>query len=131
MNDRVVKSYIIKSGEQKVIAEYWKFDQPGQARDYVMKAVVEPGGNLELIGKIQVTKKARGTETFLRQKVLLLGEGARAITKPELEIETQEVKAGHAASIGQVDEEQLFYLMSRGLSKKEATKLLVEAFLHE
>ena len=79
--------------------------------------------------KILIEKDAVGAEAFLRFKVLLLGENARAEVDPELEILCNQVKASHAASVGQIDEEQLFYLMSRGLSKQDAVKLIVEAFL--
>ena len=86
--------------------------------------------NLKVLkGKILIEKDAIGAEAFLRFKVLLLGENARAEVDPELEISCNQVKASHAASVGQIDEEQLFYLMSRGLNKKDAVKLIVKAFL--
>ena len=71
------------------------------------------------------------TEAFLRQNILLLGEDAKATAVPELEIETDDVKASHAATVGQIDKEQLFYLTSRGISQGVATKMIVEAFLEE
>ena len=114
-----------------MITESWLLDKPQEKKDYVLKAVVEAGGDLELRGKIIIGPQAHGADAFLRLKVLLLGENARAITVPELEIMTNDVKAGHAASVGRLDQEQIFYLMSRGISREEATKLLVEAFLNE
>jgi Fe-S cluster assembly protein SufD len=95
----------------------------------VMRAVVEEGGYLEMKGKIIIGKNIKNIDVFLEQRVLLTGAGARAVVIPELEIESNKVRAGHAASVGQIDEEQLFYLTSRGLNKQEAIKLLVEAFL--
>ncbi len=127
----ITKVYKVGKFQSQKIEEVFVFDTPNKQQHYLMKAVVEDGGLLELYGKIKVMQTAVGTDTFLRQRVLLLGEKSRAVVVPELEIQTNEVKAGHAASIGRIDEEQLFYLMSRGLSKSEATKLLVKAFLDE
>jgi len=90
---------------------------------------VEDGGKIVLKGKILIQKDAIGANAFLRFGVLLLGKNAKAEVNPELEILTNDVKASHAASVGQVDAEQIFYLMSRGINKEESVKLIVEAFL--
>ncbi|MBP7018534.1 SufD family Fe-S cluster assembly protein, partial [Candidatus Saccharibacteria bacterium] len=66
---------------------------------------------------------------FLKQDILLLSESARAKATPQLEIKTDEVRASHSATVGQVDQEQLFYLQARGLSSKEAKATIVRAFL--
>jgi len=79
-------------------------------------------------GLIRIGKKANGSNAFLDQKVILIGEKAHADVRPELEILTDDVKASHAASVGQLDQEQLFYLCSRGLTRKQATGELVEGF---
>ena len=120
---------IVKNRENKKISKVWKIDKNGVCKKMVMRAVVEEGGYLEMKGKIIIGKNIKNIDVFLEQRVLLTGAGARAVVIPELEIESNKVRAGHAASVGQIDEEQLFYLTSRGLNKQEAIKLLVEAFL--
>ena len=121
--------YLIKSGEQKTVNKLYVFDKKNKKQNYLFKAVVEDGGRLDLRGKIIIEKNAYGSDVFLKMQVLLLGENAKAVVVPELEILCNEVKAGHAASIGSVDENQIFFLMSRGLSRAEAIELLIKAFL--
>lgn len=81
-------------------------------------------------GLIRVEEGAKNAEGHLAYKALLLSPGARAKPIPRLEILTKEVaSAGHAASVGKIEEDQLFYLQSRGLSRREAMRLIVEGFL--
>lgn len=122
---------IIKNGETRQLDQTWLYDKSGVHEEILIKAVVEDGGRLEAKGLIKIAKKVKEVDVFLRYKVLLLGKNAWATVNPQLEIESFEVKAGHAASIGRVDEEQIFYLMSRGISREESVKLIVEAFLNE
>ena len=121
--------YHIKSGESVVWDEVMVYDKKHLEGETEIRAVVEDGGNLKLIGKILIQKDAFGANAFLRFKVLILGKNARVEVNPELEILTNDVKASHAAFVGQVDEEQLFYLMSRGFERQKAIELIVEAFL--
>ena len=126
----IINKYYVKSGESKLVNDEWKFEKPQSQQKMVVKAVVEEGGKLEMRGKIIIGKKAQGAEAYLDQKVLLLGEGAvGVIASPELEIECNQVKASHAASVGPINPDQLFYLMARGITNKEAIRLIVEAFL--
>lgn len=81
-------------------------------------------------GNGQINYRAENASTFQRQQALLLSEKARADAIPALIINETDVEgAGHAATVGKLDEEQLFYLMARGLSRQEATRMLVMAFL--
>lgn len=81
-------------------------------------------------GLIRMEEGAKNAEGYLSYRALLMSPGARAKPIPRLEILTKEVaSAGHAASAGKIDEEQLFYLQSRGLSRREAMCLIVEGFL--
>lgn len=129
-NDQfMVTKYLIKTGESRKIDELYTLDKTDQKRNYLFKVVVEEGGNLELKGKVMISKNAVRSDVYLKMQVLLLGVNARAVVIPDMEILCNEVKAGHAASIGRVDENQIFYLMSRGLTRPEAVELLVKAFL--
>lgn len=119
----------VKSGQTVNMETFSMFDKPGQGGEVEVKAVVEEGGTLNLKGIIMIKKGAEGTEAFLRQSVLLLGKNAKAVAIPELEIECDDVKASHAATVGQIDPEQVFYLQQRGLSSNQAVELIVKAFL--
>ncbi|MER7113714.1 Fe-S cluster assembly protein SufD [Saccharomonospora azurea] len=84
------------------------------------------------IGDVLIRAAAEGTETFELNRNLVLTEGARADSVPNLEIETGEIaKAGHASTTGRFDDEQLFYLQSRGIPEEEARRLVVRGFFHE
>ena len=84
------------------------------------------------VGDVVIRAAATGTETYEINRNLLLTDGARADSVPNLEIETGEVvSAGHASATGRFDDEQLFYLMARGIPEAEARKLVVGGFFAE
>jgi Fe-S cluster assembly protein SufD len=84
------------------------------------------------IGDVFIRKNAEGTDTYELNKNLLLTDGARADSVPNLEIETGEiVGAGHASTTGRFDDEQLFYLMSRGIHMADARRLVIRGFFTE
>jgi Fe-S cluster assembly protein SufD len=75
---------------------------------------------------------AEGTDTYELNRNLLLTDGARADSVPNLEIETGKIEgAGHASASGRFDDEQLFYLQARGITELEARRLVVRGFLNE
>ena len=84
------------------------------------------------IGDVFIRAAAEGTDTYELNRNLLLTDGARADSVPNLEIETGEiVGAGHASTTGRFDDEQLFYLMSRGIDEADAKRLVVRGFFNE
>jgi Fe-S cluster assembly protein SufD len=84
------------------------------------------------VGDVLIRAAATGTETYEINRNLLLTDGARADSVPNLEIETGEVvSAGHASATGRFDDEQLFYLMARGITEADARKLVVSGFFAE
>ena len=84
------------------------------------------------VGDVLIRTEATGTDTYEVNRNLILTDGARADSIPNLEIETGEVVgAGHASATGRFDDEQLFYLMSRGITETEARKLVVRGFFAE
>jgi Fe-S cluster assembly protein SufD len=84
------------------------------------------------VGDVLIQNEATGTDTYEINRNLVLTDGARADSVPNLEIETGEVVgAGHASATGRFDDEQLFYLMSRGIPETEARKLVVRGFFAE
>lgn len=82
-------------------------------------------------GLILVRPEAQQTDGRMMTRTLLLSDEAQFVAKPELEIYADDVQCGHGATIGQVEEDALFYLMARGIPKAEAQALLVRAFLLE
>lgn len=99
--------------------------------DILGRGVLSGKAHTVFRGNGQIEKAAKNASTYQRQQALVLSDkGARADSIPALIINEHEVAgAGHAATVGQLDEEQLFYLMARGLSRPQAIKLLVLAFL--
>ncbi|MFJ4815204.1 Fe-S cluster assembly protein SufD [Streptomyces sp. NPDC088801] len=84
------------------------------------------------IGDVLIEAKAEGTDTYEMNRNLVLTDGARVDSVPNLEIETGEiVGAGHASTTGRFDDEQLFYLMARGIPEYEARRLVVRGFFAE
>lgn len=84
------------------------------------------------VGDVLIRKVAEGTDTYELNRNLVLTEGARADSVPNLEIETGEIEgAGHAAATGRFDDEHLFYLRSRGISEEDARRLVVRGFFQE
>ena len=82
-------------------------------------------------GKVHVHRVAQKTDGYQLSNALLLSPKAEMDTKPELEIYADDVKCSHGATTGQLDDEPLFYLRSRGLTESEARMLLVQAFVDE
>ncbi|MEC8198534.1 MAG: Fe-S cluster assembly protein SufD, partial [Pseudomonadota bacterium] len=97
----------------------------------VYKGALDDNARGVFQGKILVRKDAQKTDGHQLNKALLLSEGAEIDAKPELEIYADDVKCSHGATAGELDEEQLFYLRSRGIEEAEARDLLVAAFLED
>ena len=94
-----------------------------------IRGIVERGASVKVDGLVRIEKEADEADDVLDMKVLLLDDKAEAEVDPKMEILANNVKAAHAASVGRIDEEQLFYLQSRGLDRQEAEKLIIRGFL--
>ncbi len=104
---------------------------PNTSANTIIKAVVDDSGSANINGTIIVKKAAQQTNSFLKENILLLSNKSRAEAVPNLEIEANEVKCSHAATVGRIDPEQLFYLESRGLPTQESKDLIAHGFLSE
>ena len=82
-------------------------------------------------GKIYVKDVAQKTDAYQLSKALLLDDNAEFNSKPELEIYADDVKCSHGSSSGNIDQDALYYLMTRGLSRNDSTKLLIKGFLYD
>lgn len=116
--------------EQRIFVHH---DQAHCKSDVMYKgALLNPGARSVWIGDVLVRKEAVGTDTHQVNRNLLLSQGARADSVPNLELETGDiVKAGHASATGRFDDEQVFYLQSRGIPLETARQLVVRGFFAE
>jgi len=103
--------------------------KPNTTANTVLKAVGSDQSQIIIKAKILIDKNCPNTESFLTEKVLLVSKDAKAIAIPDLEILSDDVKCSHAANVSKIPENQIFYLMSRGVSRKKAQEMIVEGFL--
>ena len=99
--------------------------------DMFLKGAVEDEALSVFTGLIRIEETGQKTESFQTNKNLILSDGASAQSVPNLEILANDVKCGHGSSVGPLDEEQRYYLMSRGLTPERADRLQVHGFFEE
>src|SRR3989344_694262 len=118
-----------KGDDNKSLEHYVTHAAPNKKSDDKVRAVLRGRSTFAFRGNVKIEKGAKGVDAYLRSDALLFDEAKMGDDTPALEILEPDVKAGHAATIGKVDEQMLFYLMSRGLSRKQAERMLVEGFV--
>ena len=96
-----------------------------------VKSALYDSANAIFQGKIFVDSKAQKTDGYQLSRALLLSDNVKFFSKPELEIYADDVKCSHGSSSGSVDEESIFYLRSRGISKEDAKMMMINGFLGE
>jgi Fe-S cluster assembly protein SufD len=106
-------------------------DAPHTTSDLLFKGAVEHHARSVYTGLIRIREHARGTSAFQTNRNLTLSEGAWAESVPNLDIRTNDVKCSHASTVGPIDEEQRFYLESRGIEPDVAERLVVLGFFDE
>ncbi len=106
-------------------------DAPHTNSDLLFKGAVQDHAASVYTGLIKIREHARGTAAFQTNRNLTLSEGAWAESVPNLDIETNDVKCSHASTVGPIDEEQRFYLESRGVRPEIAERLVVLGFFDE
>jgi len=102
---------------------------PNTSSQIVSKSISKGTGRSTYRGLLKVQKGATNVKSNVRCDALLLDETSRTDTYPYIEIEEEDVEVGHEATVSKVGEEQLFYLMSRGLSEGEAYTMIVSGFI--
>ncbi len=105
--------------------------KPHCLSNQVYKNVLDDEATGAFSGRIQVVRDAQKTNAFQRNNNLLLTDKATMQTKPQLIIDADDVKCSHGATIGQIDEDALFYLRTRGIEEKKARLIMMNAFAHE
>jgi Fe-S cluster assembly protein SufD len=105
-------------------------EAPNTFSNLVTKGVLTSKSQALSRGLVKIEKNAPGSNGYEKQDALLLSEQAQANAIPNLEIDNHDVKCSHGSTIGQLDKEKLFYLMSRGLPKKDAEQLIIEGYFN-
>jgi Fe-S cluster assembly protein SufD len=106
-------------------------DAPHTTSDLLFKGAVQDRSRSVYTGLIKIREHARGTNAFQTNRNLTLSEGAWAESVPNLDIQTNDVRCSHASTVGPIDEEQRFYLESRGIEPRIAERLVVLGFFEE
>jgi len=101
---------------------------PHSSSDLLFKTALKDQARSVFVGLIHVDKSAQRTDAYLANRNLLLSEGAKADSIPRLEIEANDVRCTHGATVAPVDPEQIFYLATRGLPRDDAERMIVEGF---
>jgi Fe-S cluster assembly protein SufD len=104
---------------------------PNCSSNQLFKGVLDDMSTGVFNGRIFVDKIAQGTVAYQKNNNILLTDDAKMDTKPQLEIYADDVKCSHGATVGQLDDNALFYLQSRGIEKREAKLMLMFGFAHE
>ena len=102
---------------------------PNTSSKITSKSISKGGGRTSYRGLLKVYKGASGSKSNVVCDALLIDDKSRSDTYPYIEIDEEDVTVGHEASVSKVGEDQLFYLMSRGLSEEEAATMVVSGFI--
>jgi len=125
---RVNGAYLLRGRQEATIATLIDHAAPGCETREVVKGVADEQSHGIFQGKFRVRREAQKTDAVQTNKNLLLSAEAQIDTKPELEILADDVKCSHGATVGDLDENALFYLRSRGIEEAEARAMLIRAF---
>ena len=127
----IIILYLVRNNDQTEINITLVHEAPETYGRVIIKAALFDESRLTVRGMLEIKEEAKGADSYLLAKVLLVSPKARAEVYPYLEIATDEVKASHGTSIGKIDERQLFYLQSRGIPEEEGERLLLSEFFRD
>ena len=102
---------------------------PDTSSQIISKSISKDSGRTSYRGLLKVIKGAKGVKANVRCDALILDDKSRSDTYPTMQIDEENVQVGHEASVSKIGEDQLFYLMSRGLSENDATSMIVNGFI--
>src|SRR6266540_525813 len=125
---RVTGAYFADGSQHLDYDTFQEHIAPNTTSDFAFKGALRDEASVVWRGMIKVEKDAQRTNAYQENRNLLLSDEAHADSIPGLEIEANDVRCTHGATVGQVDRDQLFYLMARGLSRGEAERLIVRGF---
>ncbi len=122
-------AYVCGSDEKVRIAVDMHHDHPHCNSRQLFKGIAGGTSKVDFYGKIIVAQDAQKTEAYQENHNILLSDGAKVDTKPQLEIYADDVKCSHGATIGRLNEEEQFYMRSRGISLEDAKVLQMISFI--
>jgi Fe-S cluster assembly protein SufD len=125
---RVTGAYFADGDQHLDYDTFQEHIAPNTTSDFAFKGALRDTATVVWRGMIKVEKDAQRTNAYQENRNLLLSDQAHADSIPGLEIEANDVRCTHGATVGQVDRDQLFYLMARGLPRGEAERLIVRGF---
>ena len=128
---RVTGAYFADAKQHLDYDTFQEHIAPNTTSDFAFKGALRESARSVWRGMIRVEKDAQKTNAYQENRNLLLSKDAHADSIPGLEILANDVRCTHGATLGQVDREQLFYLMARGLSRAEAERLIVRGFFQD
>ena len=124
-------SYITKDSEQVENYTYINHDVAHTFSNQLYKGLLDDESRAVFSGQIKIHNDAQQINSEQLNKNLILNDKARIFTQPQLVIGADDVKCSHGATVGKMDEEELFYLQSRGIEHKRAKQLLTQAFVYD
>jgi Fe-S cluster assembly protein SufD len=128
---RVTGAYFADGAQHLDYDTYQLHQAPNTTSDFAFKGALRDEATAVWRGMIRVEKDAQRTNAYQENRNLMLSPTTHAVPIPGLEILANDVRCTHGATVGQVDREQLFYLMARGLSRAEAERLIVRGFFSD
>ena len=128
---KINSAAILKKGQHHEVKTTMFHSKPHCKSHQKIKNILQDSSKGIFQGKVLVSENAQKTDAYQISKGLILDDNAEFSTKPELEIYADDVKCSHGSTSGNIDQEAIYYLMTRGLPKKEATKLIVKGFLND
>lgn len=122
-------AYVCGGDEKVKISVDMHHDLPHCNSRQLFKGIASGASKVDFYGKIIVAQDAQRTEAYQENHNILLSDGAKVDTKPQLEIYADDVKCSHGATIGRLNEEEQFYMRSRGISLEDAKVLQMISFI--
>lgn len=106
-------------------------NKPQTNSKVIVKGVLNDSSKVDFNGLVKIEKNSKLSNAWLAAHLLLISDKAKGRAVPSLEILENDIKAGHATTVGKVNDTEVFYLMSRGLTRKKAKEIIIEGFLSE
>ena len=131
INHNLKGLYVLKNSQACHNQVIFNHNKPNCSSNQLFKGILNDKSRAEFSGIIKVKEKANGTAAKQLNKNLLLSPEAKVDTRPQLEIKADDVKCSHGATIGQLQSEEIFYLLSRGISREKALEILTFGFAEE
>lgn len=130
-SDLTLLMLLLGKKEDKVKIQINVLHQNKETKSKVLvKGVIKDSAKVDFNGLVKIEPGSKNSNAWLCANLLLLSNKAKGRVVPSLEILENDIKAGHATTVGKVSDAELFYLISRGLSKRKAKNLIIQGFLN-